>query len=184
MEELSSKLLLNSKRQNSLFMSKYIRLLTSREMNIVQVLAHATWPDTFKEILSSEQITYMLDWMYNLETLAKQVDNGHTFYVYFENEIPLGFIGIELHHPTAEALKIHKLYVLPNTQGKGIGKQLITKAIEIAKANGINELILNVNRFNKAVEFYKNLGFTIAYEENIDIGNGYLMEDFVMKYAI
>lgn len=159
-----------------------IKLLTADEMNIVQELAYATWPDTFKSILSSEQIDYMLEWMYNLDTLKEQVNSGHQFFAFFENSTPLGFIGIQLHYPTEQSLKIHKLYVLPNIQGKGVGKQLVSKAIEVAKENEISELLLNVNRFNSAVDFYKHLGFKVAYEENIDIGNGYLMEDYVMCY--
>lgn len=161
-----------------------IRSLSTSEMNIVQDLAHATWPDTFKEILSEDQIKYMLDWMYNLDTLEKQLNEGHLFFVYSENEKPLGFIGIELNSPKNNYLKIHKLYVLPQTQGKGIGKKLIDKAIEIAAGIGMETIRLNVNRFNNAVSFYQHLGFQIVFEENIDIGNGFLMEDYVLDLEI
>lgn len=160
-----------------------INLLSKQDLYQVKDLAYATWPDTFKGILSKEQIAYMLNWMYNLETLAQQVDAGHRFYTYSENLKPLGFIGLELYHPSSDALKIHKLYVLPETQGLGVGKKLIAKAKEVANEHGIKKLVLNVNRFNKAVEFYKHLGFIIDREENINIGNGYLMEDYVMEYC-
>jgi ribosomal protein S18 acetylase RimI-like enzyme len=161
-----------------------VRRLETDELQIVQDLAYATWPDTFKEILSPEQIRYMLDWMYNLETLTKQERLGHQFYVCESDELPVGFIGIEPHHPDQNKLKIHKLYVLPSTQGSGVGKILLQKAISVAKEMGIEKIVLNVNRYNRAVEFYKHLGFTVAYEENIDIGNGYWMEDYVMSYSV
>lgn len=157
-----------------------LKLLSSNELKIVQDLAYATWPDTFKDILTSEQIHYMLEWMYNLETLRKQVEDGHLFYVYLDKGVPLGFMGIEPNHPTQDSLKIHKIYVLPQTQGSGVGKKLLQKAMEVANDTGISKLVLNVNRFNKAVSFYQYIGFVIEYEENIDIGNGFLMEDFVM----
>jgi GNAT superfamily N-acetyltransferase len=161
-----------------------IKLLSEDEMDQVQQLAYATWPDTFKNILSEEQIKYMLEWMYDLETLRKQAESGHQFYLYLENSVPLGFIGIEPHHPTVDSLKIHKLYVLPESQGSGVGKKLIAQAEKVAKELGIDKLILNVNRFNKAVEFYKHFGFVVDRQEDIDIGNGYLMEDFVMIYTL
>jgi ribosomal protein S18 acetylase RimI-like enzyme len=63
----------------------------------------------------------------------------------------------------------------------GIGKKLIEFVKKIANQSDMEGLLLNVNRFNKAVDFYKAIGFRVLYEENIDIGNGYLMEDFVMK---
>ena len=158
--------------------------LSSKEAHIIHDLAHRIWPDTFKDILSPQQLTYMLNWMYSIETLQEQMAKGHRFFVIKENQEPLGFIGVESNYPHKGQLKIHKLYVLPNLQGKGLGKQLIDFVISLARKHQIEKLTLNVNRFNKAVAFYKHIGFTIAFEENIEIGNGYLMEDFVMNYVL
>jgi len=161
-----------------------IDLLSKGDMSVVREIARITWPVAYQEILSSEQLSYMFDWMYNIETLQNQVEDGHVFYVLKENEIPLGFIGIELNSPKKNNLKIHKIYVLPDAQGKGVGKKLIEKAIQIAEEKLIENVILNVNRFNKAVSFYHKLGFKITSEVNIDIGKGYLMEDYVMNYEL
>lgn len=158
-----------------------IRALKQDELLIVHEIAHATWPDTFKDILSQEQIQYMLNWMYNLKHLENQFNQGHQFYVAELEEMPVGFIGIEPNHPEKGLTKIHKIYILPNKQGLGIGKKLIEFVRKIAIQSEMKGLLLNVNRFNKAVEFYKAIGFNILFEENIDIGNGYLMEDYVMK---
>ena len=147
----------------------------------IKTIAELTWPDTFKDILSNEQIRYMLDWMYSIEVLASQIDNGHQFYVLTENEKDLGFVGIELNYPNQGKTKIHKIYVLPEFQGKGIGGKLIEKVVQYSKLNKINSLTLNVNRFNKAIDFYLKKGFKITMEENIDIDNGFLMEDYVME---
>ena len=161
-----------------------INLLSKNEMVVVREIAQITWPITYREILSSEQLDYMFEWMYNLETLQNQVEEGQLFYVLKENGKPLGFIGIELFSSKKNDLKIQKIYVLPDAQGKGVGKKLIEKAIEIAQEKGIEQVILNVNRFNKAVSFYQKLGFKISSEVNIDIGKGYLMEDYIMNYTI
>ena len=161
-----------------------INLLSKNEMVVVREIAQITWPITYREILSSEQLDYMFEWMYNLETLQNQVEEGQLFYVLKENGKPLGFIGIELFSSEKNDLKIQKIYVLPDAQGKGVGKKLIEKAIEIAQEKGIEQVILNVNRFNKAVSFYKKLDFKITSEVNIDIGKGYLMEDYIMNYTI
>lgn len=161
-----------------------INLLSKNEMVVVREIAQITWPITYREILSSEQLDYMFEWMYNLETLQNQVEEGQLFYVLKENGKPLGFIGIELFSSKKNDLKIQKIYVLPDAQGKGVGKKLIEKAIEIAQEKGIEQVILNVNRFNKAVSFYQKLDFKITSEVNIDIGKGYLMEDYIMNYTI
>jgi GNAT superfamily N-acetyltransferase len=161
-----------------------IEQLNKDNIDIVHHLAHDIWPHTFREILSKDQIQYMLDWMYDLGTLREQVQIGHLYYVLKEFNKPKGFIGLEPNYPDAGLLRIHKLYVLPNMQGKGFGRQLLNQAIDVAFDLDMDALHLNVNRFNKSVDFYKHVGFDVVGEEDIDIGSGYLMEDFIMKLQL
>lgn len=162
-----------------------IEKLTHKGLSRVEKLAQLTWPSTFKNILSQEQIEYMLAWMYNLETLEKQLNAGHQFYILKENNIDLGFIGIELNYQNTRKLRIHKIYVLPTAQGKGVGKRLIDHILEhVATINNQTHLHLNVNKYNAAVNFYKHIGFKTTKEEDIDIGNGFFMNDFVMEKAL
>jgi ribosomal protein S18 acetylase RimI-like enzyme len=70
--------------------------------------------------------------------------------------------------------------VLPTTQGKGVGKHLLELTSEIALEAKNTTLTLNVNRYNKAIEFYKKIGFEIIGQENIDVGQGFLMEDYIL----
>jgi len=158
-----------------------IREIRADEVEIIRSLAHKIWPITFKEILSSAQIEYMLDWMYSKEKLVQQMNAGHQFFVFeLENE-PIGFLGVEKKYLGTNSLRIHKIYVLPEIHGKGIGKKLIDFAEKLAVKNNCSTLNLNVNRFNNAVDFYKRLGFEVVKTEDIEIGNGYLMEDYVME---
>lgn len=158
--------------------------ISKQEVYRIKAIAELTWPDTFKEILSNEQITYMLNWMYSLEILESQIEKGHSFYVFIENGKDLGFVGIELNHPFFGNTKIHKIYILPDAQGKGVGAKLIEKVVQIAKFNNSKSLTLNVNRFNKAIDFYLKKEFKIIKSEDIDIGNGFLMEDYVMEKVL
>ena len=158
-----------------------IEKLKKKELIRVQEIAKLTWPDTFKGILSPDQIEYMLDWMYNVETLCKQNDDGHSFHVLIDEGVDIGFIGIQNNYPLIGETKLHKIYVLPTSQGLGAGKLLMEKAEQLAIENKSNYFVLNVNRYNKATDFYIKLGFEISYQEDIDIGNGFLMEDYVMK---
>jgi GNAT superfamily N-acetyltransferase len=161
-------------------MNPQIVRLIKDELQHVRNIAHGTWPSTFKNILSSAQIQYMLNWMYDLETLLQQYQNGQQFYAIKENEKFLGFAVIELNHPKEGKCKLHKLYVLPDQQGKGYGKLLLDCVVETAIGEKMQGLILNVNRYNTSVNFYKHYGFTILKEEVIDIGNGFIMDDYIM----
>jgi diamine N-acetyltransferase len=159
-----------------------IRQLSKEELPKVQSIAHRTWPSTFANILSPEQIEYMLNWMYSIEMLESQFEKGHTFLLAEEDGKKLGFAGFELNHAEGPKAKLHKIYLLPEAQGKGAGKALILEVANRARNAGQKSLLLNVNKYNqKAIDFYGRIGFTEIYKEVIDIGNGYVMDDVVME---
>lgn len=161
-----------------------VKQIHAEEIFIISQLAHDIWPEAYKDILSSDQITYMLDWMYNVQTLQEQANTGYLYYLLTEDGRPTGFLGLEPNFPDADVLRIHKIYVLPEKQGKGHGRELFNQAMNVAFDLGSHSLHLNVNKFNKAVDFYKHVGFQVIKEEDIDIGKGYLMEDFVMELKL
>ena len=161
-----------------------IKQLSKDDIVIVHQLAKDIWPLAFKDILSPDQIKYMLDWMYDLNTLQEQAMTGHLFYLITLDGSPKGFIGLEPNYPEVGTLRIHKLYVDPLVHGQGLGKSLLIKSIEVAKEMEADSINLNVNRFNNAVEFYKRNSFEIVKEEDINIGRGYLMEDYVMVRSV
>ncbi len=151
------------------------------DISIIREIAQITWPVAFGEILSKEQLAYMMEMMYSQQVLENQLLHGHEFYLFLEEERVLGFMGIEKNYKNQNQLKIHKLYILPAEQGKKIGEKLILFAENICLEEQIQKLTLNVNRYNKALHFYEKLGFENVKSEDIEIGNGYLMEDFVME---
>lgn len=155
--------------------------VTTAELPEIQRIAYQTWPMTFGDILSPKQIDYMLDWMYSIPSLTAQIEEkGHVFLLIKENEEWLGYVSYELNYNNEPNTKIHKIYLLPASQGKGAGAALIRKVAEIATDNHNSALLLNVNRYNKAVGFYEKMGFNIVGSEDIDIGDGFLMQDYIM----
>lgn len=155
---------------------------TVNDIKTIQDITYKTWPITYGEILTEEQLKYMLDLFYSHEALAAQFQKKEQlFYLISDENAVVGFIGIEHNYNKEPITKIHKIYLLPETQGKGIGKMAFEKIAELALENNSASLLLNVNLFNKALNFYEKIGFKIKEEVNIEIGNGYLMEDFVMQ---
>jgi ribosomal protein S18 acetylase RimI-like enzyme len=156
------------------------------QLLIVRDLAYTIWPSTYGDILSNAQLEYMLDSFYSIANLEKQMDNGQVFELLFEDTNAIGFVAYELNcnfdNLNQPLTKIHKIYLLPETQGKGFGKFMIDEIVKIAKSNNQKGVFLNVNKYNKAKFFYEKLGFVISKEEVIDIGNGYVMDDYVMEY--
>lgn len=149
-----------------------------KDIPVIRSIAEAVWPGTYGKIISDEQIRYMLEKMYAPEVLAAQLAGGHRFVFALEDDKILGFAGFE--QTEKEKMKLHKLYILPEAQGKGVGALLILFIKDCAIQAGVKMLHLNVNKYNAAYHFYLKSGFTVLYEEDLDIGNGYFMNDYVM----
>jgi diamine N-acetyltransferase len=161
--------------------SLIIRFGDSDDLNTIGFLAQQTWPQTYSAILPEEQLRYMMDLFYSPSSLKKQMlEQGHIFLIIEDGDEPVGFASYSQINSDG-IYKLHKIYVLPGRQGKGLGKAIIDFIIEDIRPKSATALQLNVNRHNKAKDFYQRLGFTVIHEEDNDIGNNYFMNDYVME---
>lgn len=148
-------------------------------------IAKKSWDAAYCEILSAEQIDYMLQESYSDDVIREQIEGGKiVFLLYVKDEKPVGFAAYELDCEVSGTCKIHKLYILPETQGLGVGKALISEIESILTKNGNYILTLSVNKHNKALHFYERMGFLIAYSEIIVFGPGYVRDDYVMEKMV
>ena len=161
-----------------------LSIATKEQLPIIRDLAYKIWPDTYGSTHTQAELDYMLTKFYAVESLENQLNNGHAFILATENDINLGFVSYEINAENTTKTKIHKLYVLPETQGKGIGKILVDYVRNEAIINANSTLFLNVNKLNNAQYFYTKYGFSITQDIIIDIGNGYVMDDYVMEIKL
>lgn len=158
-----------------------IRNAAINDVETIRHIADKTWQHTYSPILEQEQINYMLGEIYSLEKLSAQIKDGSQTYLLLEEDgQPVAFAGYSPRDNEPDVYKLHKLYCLPQTQGKGYGKVLINEVAARTQKAGKHFLDLNVNRYNKAKSFYEKMGFKVIYEEDIPIGK-YFMNDFVMR---
>lgn len=161
-----------------------IREATTADVEAILQIAHQTWWPTYEPLLGKEQVAYMLGELYTTEKIGKQIaEKQQTFLLLTEDGQSVAFAAYSPREEDAEIYKLHKLYCLPATQGKGYGKILINAVADKTREAGKNTLDLNVNRYNNAKSFYEKMGFEVVYEEDIPIGP-YWMNDFVMRRAL
>jgi ribosomal protein S18 acetylase RimI-like enzyme len=159
-----------------------VRPVSLDDIPHIQSIAKTTWPITYGRILSAEQLRYMLDKLYSTQSLTQQIEHGHNFYMAIEKDNPIGFASFT--HEYDVTYKLQKIYVLPTVQKTGAGKKLLQTVEDIVRRSNGEILLLNVNRFNPAKGFYEKHGFKIIKEEDIDIGSGYFMNDYVMGLTL
>jgi len=158
-----------------------LRLLEHDELNVVRALAHDIWPRVYDYMISSEQISYMLSAMYDLNQLKQQWLEGVKFVVLEVDGIPQGFVAFE---EKENFIFLHKLYLRPEMQGRGFGKKMLQVAIDFAFDFKKPSVELTVNRNNKSLDFYFGNGFEIKEEKDFDIGGGYFMNDYILSLAV
>ncbi|MDR6195150.1 GNAT family N-acetyltransferase [Siphonobacter sp. SORGH_AS_0500] len=156
-----------------------ISLAQPADIPVIQDIAFTAWKPTYGHILSEEQSRFMLDWMYSSETLHQTMEGHTVFLLAKEENIAMGFAAFE--PKEGGIVKLHKIYFLPISQGRGYGRQLLDEVSKQAVQAGGRYLELNVNRSNSARQFYEKLGFEMVREEDNYIGNGYWMNDYVMR---
>lgn len=158
-----------------------INKATPADIRIIQQIAEKSWAETYTGIISAAQISYMLDLMYSEAALRSHFQNpNYHYYLLSEKEREMGFIGFE-NSALPNTTKLHRIYLLSGAQGKGAGRLAIDFVKEQARQAGDRRIILTVNKNNRARLVYEKLGFSVYGEDVFDIGNGFVMDDFLME---
>jgi GNAT superfamily N-acetyltransferase len=157
-----------------------IRKATDSDIQAISELAEKIWWPSYRNIISDEQISFMLNDMYSSESLREQMNSGIEFLIVERDKLPLAFAGFSETDTKNQVFKLHKLYVLPTEQGRGTGRKLIEHVSSLAKAKGGKILELNVNRGNPAHHFYRKIGFDIY--QTVDISyHHFILNDYIMR---
>lgn len=158
-----------------------IRSAGEQHLPALAELAGVIWRQHYPGIISHEQIDYMLGKMYSLETLREEIRAQD---IRFYQLVVAGeMAGFAAFGPATEpgVMKLHKLYLLPELHGRGLGSRLLQHCEAEARRLGARRLILAVNKRNaRAIAAYRRNGFAITESVTVDIGGGFVMDDFIM----
>jgi len=151
----------------------------------VQQLAGEIWRAHYPGIITDAQIDYMLARGYAPEALAQFLDRTDRGLELVSVDGAL--VGLAAWYLTDDptVAKLDKLYVRPSRQRLGLGGRLIARIETLARAAGATTLILNVNKNNvQAIRAYEKHGFAIREAVVVDIGEGFVMDDYVMAKSL
>lgn len=160
-------------------MIKIHRASSDHHYNLIESLAHEIWYEHYTPIIGSGQVNYMLDKFQSATAIKSQVEDG---YIYFLIDYLGSHVGYLSFKKEESALFLSKVYVLNELRGKGIGREAILFAENFAKKCGLPKVRLTVNKDNiNSKKSYEKLGFTNCGSVVMDIGNGYVMDDYAME---
>ncbi len=151
--------------------------------NLIRTLSQASI-EIFKEhyipILGDQQVEYMIGLFHTPSAIKRQMSEGCNFYLVFSNTTPCGFFGIEKH---GARIFLSKLYLAKHYRNEGTGRRMLKKIIELSEKE--TAIYLTVNKHNdSSLGFYIHEGFKKIGDLVTDIGNNYVMDDYIMEKKI
>ena len=163
---------------------EYKNLTTPEDLEILRAIAFQVWPATFADILSPEQIAYMMQMMYAPEVLSAELSANMHFEIICIDGVPSGYIAYSSTQ-TEGIAKLHKLYLHQDLHHLGIGQQMLNHVQDQCRKMNFKKVRLNVNKNNhRAIKAYQRNGFITIHAECNPIGSGFFMDDYVMEKTL
>ena len=160
-----------------------IQINEVKNIEKLAILASEIWHEYWVEILSKEQIDYMVDNFQSENAIKNQIENENYTYFYINNEAQnIGYIGLS---KKQEYLFLSKFYIKKDYRNKGIGTKVFEFIKDFANKNSYKKIQLTVNKNNtNTIKAYKKWGFVVVNSVVTPIGNGFVMDDYIMEYNL
>jgi RimJ/RimL family protein N-acetyltransferase len=164
-----------------------VQLVTVQSINEINELANIActiWNEFFPSLIGQNQVDYMIKKFQSDDAIGAQIADGYQYFLITEEHNVIGYIGI-VSIPNTKTMQISKFYILKDWRGKGYAREIIIKISSLAMSVDCNKLYLTVNKYNSSsIAAYQKLGFITIGELVMDIGNGFVMDDFEMEKKI
>lgn len=157
--------------------------LNDEQLQQIANLADTIWHEHFTPIIGTEQVEYMLDKFQSFPALKHQLTDGYEYYQLYDNEIFCGYCGV---HPDEDGrLFLSKLYLKKEARGRHLATQAFAFLKFLCQKRNLHSIWLTCNKHNdNSLAVYRHLGFQTIDTQEADIGNGFIMDDYIMEYRI
>lgn len=146
------------------------------EFHTIAGLAKVIWEAHFTPLIGAPQVAYMLERFQSAVAISAQVQkDGYEYYILWLDSQAMGYFALRDD-------QLSKIYTHPDVRGRGMGHALLEHARQVLRSRNKTRIWLTVNKGNQtALDFYRRHGFAVADAMRIDIGNGFVMDDFRME---
>ncbi len=157
--------------------------VTPENMHLIRPLAEKIWQKTYGSLLDAAQIEYMLPMMYSNERIANEIQEGYCWELFVVEGEVLGYVDYKVMEDNRVFLS--KIYLDTDQQQRGLGKLMLQHVIDFSRENKADAVYLTVNKHNaKAIAFYERNNFQCMESKTFDIGEGYVMDDYIYQLTL
>ncbi|MGM5470072.1 GNAT family N-acetyltransferase [Flavobacteriaceae bacterium LMO-SS05] len=159
-------------------------VISALDIETTAHLAHHIWNQHYVSIIGQQQVDYMLDTFQNAKAIQHQIESGYNYFILYYQKKPCGYLAL-IPNTRDKNMMISKIYMDSNFRGLNLGSQLLDFTIKETKKRAFNSIWLTVNKNNsKTIQWYQSKGFSIMEELKIDIGQGFVMDDYRMEMPV
>lgn len=156
--------------------------LTRANFTIISELARTIWTNHYTPIIGEPQVAYMLDKYQSVSAIQDQIEKGTRYYLILFHDTHVGYFCFNINE---NHLFLSKLYVLKSARGNRLGRAALSFIEAQAKEFGLKKIKLTVNKYNTtSIKVYQKMGFINIEAIVQNIGNGYVMDDYVLEKNI
>jgi len=177
-------------------MINFLSIKNEDEIQTLANLAGEIWNEYWPPIIKEAQTRYMIEKFQSYNAIKNQIENENYIYKIIEvNGENVGYFGVSAKNKKIwqkdmpeigfEYLFLSKLYLKKDYRAKGLGRKAFEAVKETAREKSLNYIYLTVNKFNSnSIKAYENWGFKTVETAKTDIGQGFIMDDYIMRYEI
>jgi GNAT superfamily N-acetyltransferase len=162
---------------------QFVPVTTPQQLDAVAGLAHEIWYEYYVPLIGRAQVDYMVGKFQSSGAMQQQLHEGYEYFTTERDGQPIGYCAVQ-EQPAQNSLFLSKLYLLRDARGGGTGRVCMEFIEQLARRRGLTLLWLTVNKGNPAVKAYERLGFRIAADLVMDIGGGFVMDDYRMEKSL
>lgn len=147
-------------------------------------MANKIWNEYFPPLIGQTQVDYMLEKFQSAESIHQQLDKGWQYFFITEDNLPVGYIGM-FQNRRNRVVELSKFYLQADSRRKAIGRLALTALIKNEIQPEMEKIVLRVNKGNSiAIAAYQKFGFVKSHEAVVDIGNGFVMDDYIFEKTL
>lgn len=164
---------------------QFVRVESDDQIDQLAQMASAIWKEYWPDIIGSEQTDYMVDKFQSASAIKDQMtEQGYEYYVMSDGDTKVGYLGLQP-QPDDERLFLSKLYLYKDARGQGYSSEAFAYLESVCRDRDLDAIWLTVNKNNKkAIDVYKVKGFETVRSQTMPIGEGFVMDDFVMEKIV
>ena len=168
----------------------FIPVKTISDQELLARMAGEIWRGYWPSIIGEAQTEYMVKKFQSFEAVTRDMaehDYEYWFLVATEEDedgIEKSIVGFTGGHnePETNRFFISKIYLTPESRGHGYARRTIEFYEDLCFVRGHDAMYLTVNKHNDlGIRAYKGTGFQIIDSVETDIGEGFIMDDYVME---